>query len=493
MNNMLILPIIIPVIFGLIMVVFRKKIILQKVLATLALLLTGFISVLLIIKVRDEGIQALQLGGWSAPYGISFVADMFASILLLTTAFVSLCCLFFAFRSIGKEKESNFFYPLFLFLVTGVNGSFLTGDMFNLFVCFELMLISSYVLISLGGEKKQLRESIKYILINVMSSFFFLVAIAYMYAITGTLNMAHLSVRVAELGQGGLMTTVAILFLMVFSLKAGLLLFFWLPGSYSSPPTAVAAIFAALLTKVGIYAIFRVFTLIFYHEPQITHLLIGILSAATMILGAIGAISKWNIKSILTYNVIVSVGLILGGLAAFTTNAITGSISYLIHDMIIKALIFLLGGTVIYLTGTSKLREISGLIRTHPYLGWMFFIAALSLAGIPPLSGFLGKVLITKGVFEAEYYWLGAIGLLSSLLVLYSVMKIFMNAFWGETNLSEDMEKGTTHGVMLPIVLLTAATIFLGLGTEVISEYLIIAAKGLMDPNLYIDAVLKDL
>jgi multicomponent Na+:H+ antiporter subunit D len=364
--------------------------------------------------------------------------------------------------------------------------------MFNLFVCFELMLISSYVLISLGGEKKQLRESIKYILINVMSSFFFLVAIAYMYAITGTLNMAHLSVRVAELGQEGLMTTVAILFLMVFSLKAGLLLFFWLPGSYSSPPTAVAAIFAALLTKVGIYAIFRVFTLIFYHEPQITHLLIGILAAATMILGAIGAISQWNIKSILTYNVIVSVGLILGGLAAFTTNAITGSIIYLIHDMIIKALIFLLGGIVIYLTGTSKLREISGLIRTHPYLGWMFFIAALSLAGIPPLSGFLGKVLITKGVFEAEYYWLGAIGLLTSLLVLYSVMKIFMNAFWGETHLSEDMEKGTTRGVMLPIVLLTAATIFLGLGTEVISEYLTIAAKGLMDPTIYIDAVLKN-
>lgn len=490
MNDMLILPIIIPMIFGLIMVVFRKKLLFQKIMAVSALLGTGFISIMLMLDVRDNGIQVLQLGGWKAPYGISLVADMFSSILLLTTAFVSMCCLLYAFRTIGKQREANFFYPLFLFLVTGVNGSFLTGDIFNLFVFFELMLISSYVLISLGGEKHQLRESIKYVLINLMASFFFLVAVAYLYAVTGTLNMAHLSVRIAEVGQGGIMTTVAILFLMVFGLKAGLLLFQWLPGSYSSPPTAVAAIFAALLTKVGIYAIFRIFTLIFYHEPQITHLLIGVLGAATMILGALGAVSQWDIKGILTYNVIVSVGLILGGLAAFTSDAITGSIFYLAHDMIVKALIFLLGGTVIYLTGTSKLREISGLIRTHPYLGWMFFIAALSLSGIPPLSGFLGKVLITKGVFEAEYYWLGAIGLLTSLMVLYSVMKVFMNAFWGETNLSEEMEKGTTNGAIFPIFLLTLATISLGFGTEMISEYLHLAAKGLMDPSLYIDAVL---
>ncbi|KMY43097.1 monovalent cation/H+ antiporter subunit D [Bacillus sp. FJAT-27916] len=492
MNNLVVLPIIIPLIAGLILVIFRKKLYMQRFIALFAILATFTVAVMMALKIKEDGIQVLQAGGWAAPYGISLVADMFAVILLIITAFVSFCCLFYAFYTIGRLREENFFYPLFLFMISGVNGSFLTGDIFNLFVFFELMLISSYALITLGGEKKQLRESIKYILINVMSSFFFLVAVAYLYAVTGTLNMAHLSVRVAEAGQSGLMTTVAILLLMVFSLKAGLLLFYWLPGSYSVPPTAVAAIFAALLTKVGIYAIFRMFTLIFYHQPEITHLLIGILGAATMLLGVIGAVSRWDIEGILTYNVIISVGLIMAGLAAFTTGSITGSVFYLVHDINVKALIFLIGGTIIYLTGTANLKEISGLIRTHPFLGWMFFIASLALAGIPPFSGFLGKLLITKGTFEAGEYWLGAIGLISSLLVLYSVMKIFMNAFWGETNLSEDMEKGTTRGIIVPITLLTAVTIFLGLGGESISAYIQLAAEGLMNPDLYIDAVLGE-
>ena len=490
MNNLVILPIILPFISGMFMVVFRKQIVIQKWLGVLALLATGGVTIALIDQINREGIQSIQVGGWEAPFGITVVADMFSALLIITAVVVSLACFIFSFYSIGKEREAYYFYPFFLFLVTGVNGSFLTGDLFNLFVFFEVMLISSYVLITLGGERTQLRESVKYVLINVISSFLFLVAIAYLYAIVGTLNMAHLSVRVAEAGQDGLLTTVAILFLIVFSLKAGLLLFFWLPGSYSSPPSAVAAIFSALLTKVGIYAIFRLFTLVFYHEPQITHLLLGVMGALTMILGAIGAIAFWDIRKILAYNVIVSVGLIIAGLAAFTYNGLLGSVYYLIHDIIVKGLILLIGGTMISLAGTSNLKNISGLIRNHPYLGWMFFISALSLSGIPPLSGFVGKIFITRGTFEAELYWLGAIGFLTSLMVLYSVMKIFLNGFWGETNLSVEMEKGSTKGVIFPIAFLTVITICLGIGAEGIHEYVSLAVEGLLDPSLYIEAVL---
>lgn len=190
--------------------------------------------------------------------------------------------------------------------------------------------------------------------------------VAYLYSITGTLNLAHISIRIAEVGQDGLITTVAFLFLIVFALKAGLLLYFWLPGSYSVPPTAIAAIFAALLTKVGIYAIFRMFTLIFYHEPQITHLFIGILAAATMVLGGLGAIGYWDLRKILTYNVVLSVGFIMLGLVSFTHTGMMGSIYYLIHDMVIKALVFLIGGTIIHLTGTSNLKDSGGVIRLHP-------------------------------------------------------------------------------------------------------------------------------
>lgn len=489
MNNIIILPIMIPLVIGMIMVIFRRNIAIHKALSIVAIIGSGLVAGTLMSQIGNAGPQTLQLGGWAAPFGVTMVADMFSGILLLTTSIVALCCVLFAFKTIGKPREEHYFYPLFLFLVTGVNGSFLTGDIFNLFVCFEVMLISSYALISLGGTKVQLRESIKYVLINLLSSFLFLVAIAYLYAVTGTLNMAHLSLRVAEAGQDGLLTTVSILFLIVFSLKAGLMLFFWLPGSYSAPPTAVAAIFAGLLTKVGMYSIIRLFTLIFYHEQQIIHLLIGILGAITMVLGAIGAVAYSDVKRILTYNVVVGVGFIMAGLASFTAAGMTGSIFYLIHDMVIKALLFLIGGTIIALTGTSKLKDMSGLIQTHPYLGWMFFIAALSLAGIPPLSGFIGKIFITQGAFEAEYYWLGAIGLLTSLLVLYSIMKIFMNVFWGETYLSEEMEKGTTKGVMLPIVILTVLAVGLGVGAEGLSGYVDIAVEGLLDPAQYIKAV----
>ncbi|NRG44404.1 Na+/H+ antiporter subunit D [Bacillus sp. CRN 9] len=490
MNNIVILPIIIPMILGLIMVIFRRRIMLHRVLSILSMTGTGGAAAYLIYQVKHEGIQTLQLGGWEAPFGVSMVVDMLSALLLITTSIVALFCVIYAFKSIGREREEHYFYPLFLFLITGVNGSFITGDVFNLFVCFEVMLISSYALITLGGKSIQLRESIKYVLVNIIASFLFLIAIAYLYAVTGTLNMAHLSERVAEVGQGGLMTAVAIIFLFVFSLKAGLFLFFWLPGSYSAPPTAVAAVFAALLTKVGIYAIYRFFTLVFYHEPQVTHLIIGIMAAVTMVLGAMGAIAYKDIKKILTYNVVVGVGFILAGLASFTDAGMTGSIYYLMHDMVIKALIFLIGGVIIAIAGTSNLDDMSGLIQTHPYLGWMFFITALSISGIPPLSGFIGKVYITEGTFTSGYYWLGAIGLITSLMVLFSVMKIFMNSFWGETILSEEMEKGTTRGVMFPIVALVMLTIGLGLGAELLHDYVEIAVEGLMNPSLYIEAVL---
>ncbi len=311
------------------MVLFRNQIRLHRALSLLTLILVGIIAVILIGQIRQNGIQALQVGGWQAPFGVSMVADMFSILLVFTTSVVAFCCIWYAFSSIGEAREKHYFYPFALFLIAGVNGSFLTGDIFNLFVCFEVMLVASYVMITLGGAKTQLRESLTYVLINMISSFLFLVAIAFLYHMTGTLNMAHLSVQVAEVGQGGLMTAVAFLFLTVFSLKAGLFLFYWIPGSYGAPPPAIAALFAALLTKVGIYAIIRIFSLIFYHEPETTHYFIAILAALTMILGAMGAVALNDIKRIMTYNVVISVGLILAGFASFCEAGLSGSVYYL--------------------------------------------------------------------------------------------------------------------------------------------------------------------
>lgn len=492
MNNIIALPMIIPLISGILLTFFRSYIRTQRWISIFAMLITAGISYYILRVIQQDGILRLDFGGWKPPFGILFVADSFAMLLVLTTCIVTIICLLYAFSSTEKAREHMYFYPFVLFLIAGVNGSFLTGDIFNLFVCFEVMLIASYVLITLGGKKAQLRESFKYVAINVVSSWLFLVAIAYLYGTVGTLNMAHLSERIAEVGQGSLITTISIVFLIVFSLKAGLVLYYWLPGSYSVAPTAVAALFGALLTKVGMYALFRVFTLLFYHETKITHTLIGIMAAITLIGGSIGAIAYQNIRAIVTYNVIITVGFILIGLACSTTIGFEGATYYFIHDMVAKALLFLIAGTVIALTGTAKIERMSGLIRNYPLLGWIFFITILTLVGIPPFSGFLGKILIGQGAIEGGAYLLLALGFISSLFVLYSLLRVFLNCFWGETIISEEDETPLKQGLLTPIVLLALVSISIGVGPEWLAVYVQDAANTLANPDVYIDAVLRD-
>ena len=475
------------------LVFIRDRIKLQQWLAGLSTLVTLIISAYTVYKVTSEGIIVLELGGWAAPYGIVLVGDMLAVILVVVANFVSLMCLLYSFRSIDEGHKQHFIYPLMLILVTGVNGSFLTGDIFNLFVFFEVMLIASYVLITLGGTKRQLREAIKYVVINVIASTLFVIATGYLYSVTGTLNMADLSLRVAEAGQDGLLTAISFMYLTVFGLKSGLLLFYWLPGSYSAPPGPIAALFAALLTKVGVYTVIRTFTLIFYHQPEITHTVMLWMAVITMILGAFGAVHHWEIRKILAYNVIVSVGFILFGVAIANEQSLSGSLYYLLHDMLAKALIFIAGGAIISIFGTDKLKEFSGLILFRPLLGWLFFIACLALAGVPPLSGFVGKVMILKGAITADEVITAIVGLATSLLVLYSVLKIFIHSFWGETLMSEGQEFSSGKSALLPSTILVVSLFALGIGAEAVMPFIEQATTEMLDPSYYIEAVFTNL
>jgi multicomponent Na+:H+ antiporter subunit D len=480
----------IPVLAGIILIFFRNNRHVQRWTSFFVMVVNACIALYLLSLIQREGIMRIDFGGWEPPFGILFVADSFSVILVLTTSIVAAVCFIYAFSSAEKNYEQTYFYSFVNFLVAGVNGSFLTGDLFNLYVCFEVMLLASYVLIAFGGKKNQLKESMKYVIINVVSSWFFLVAIAYLYGTIGTLNMAHLSERIAEAGQTPLLTVISMVFLTVFGLKAGLLLYFWLPRSYSVAPTAIAALFGGLLTKVGIYACVRVFTLFFYHEPEITHALIGIMAGLTLIGGSIGAVAYRDIRLIVTYNVVIAVGFILVGLSAGTLEALEGSIYYLVHDMIVKPLLFLIAGTMIAVTGTAKMNDMSGLIRNYPMLGWMFFVVMLSLAGIPPFSGFIGKVLVGQGAIDAGSYILLALAFISSIFVLYSLLRIFLQCFWGETIISTEDEMPMKKGWVIPCALLTAATIALGLGAESLAPYVKDAAETLINPQNYIDAVL---
>ncbi|MCY8231601.1 Na+/H+ antiporter subunit D [Priestia endophytica] len=493
MSNYVIWPLLIPLITGIILMFFSRNVTVARTISIVSSLVTTGFSVLLVHLVKTHGILTHELGGWKPPFGIVLVADMFSALLVLTTSIVSLCCILFAFRSIGIERERFYFYSFVQFMIVGVTGAFLTGDIFNLFVFFEVMLMSSYVLISLGGTKLQLRESLKYILVNIVSSALFVIAVGFLYSVTGTLNMADLSVKVAEVGQPGIITAIALLLFVVFAIKGALFpLYFWLPGSYKAPPPVVTALFGALLTKVGVYAIFRVFTLIFYHDQAFTHTIIGYVSLLTIVAGCIGAIAYWDIEKIIIYNIIIAVGVIVYGVTLTTETGIAGALYYLIHDMIIKAALFLLAGAMITITGTASAKKMGGLIKRHPFLGWMFFVAVISLAGIPPLSGFIGKFLLVEGAAQSHSYLFMGILLISSLVVLYSVIKIFIHAFWREPKLTEKEEKGTTKGMLLPIVILLALSVGLGVGAEFVSPYIFEAAKTLMDPSIYIDAVLKE-
>jgi multicomponent Na+:H+ antiporter subunit D len=495
MTNLIILPILIPLFTGVILIFLDKRITGQRVVATISSISTMIAAGLIVQKVRTDGIQSLNVSSWDAPFGITLVSDMFSALLVLTTSLISFVCLIYSFKSIGEEREKYYYYAIFNFLLVGVNGAFTTGDIFNLFVFFEVMLMSSYVLLVLGGTKIQLRESIKYLLVNVISSALFVIAVAYLYSVVGTLNMAHISSRINEIsvnGIPGILTVIAVLFLIVFGLKGAIFpLYFWMPGSYYAPPAPVLALFGALLTKVGVYSITRTYTLFFYNDQDAFGIL-SILAILSIVFGVIGAIAYWDIKNIIIYNIIIAVGVILFGVSVLNKASISGAVYYLIHDMIIKGALFLLIGIVITITGTSNLRNISGLITRYPGLGWTFFIAALALIGIPPLSGFVGKLLIVQGGFEGGSFIGGFITLMSSLLVLFSVMKIFINGFWGKDRTYRGEEKAPVKQLLIAPVILVVISALYGIGSESILPYISQAADTLLDPNLYIDAVLKE-
>ncbi|WP_181350585.1 Na+/H+ antiporter subunit D [Thalassobacillus sp. CUG 92003] len=493
MSNLAILPILIPFIAGILLAFLNKHIPLVRSLAkiiTVAQLL--FVSWLCYL-VYQSGSIILETGAWKAPYGIIIVADSLAMTLVLTTNIVAVACVFFAPVSLTEKQERFYFYPFFFLLITGVSGAFLTGDLFNLFVFFEVLLMASYGLIVLGNGKVQLRESLKYVLINVFSSMLFVTTIAFLYAIVGTVNMAQIAQRVQEVDQAGILTVIGILFFFVFATKAAIFpLYYWLPNPYIVPNPVVSALFGALLTKVGIYAILRTFTLIFVHDPNLTHTLFIYLAALTMIFGVIGALSTHNIKLIVAYNIIPAVGFMLMGIGLFTETSISGTLYYLVHDMIIKGSLFLIVGAIAYVAGTSDLRKMGGLIHHYPVLGWMLFIASLVLAGIPPFSGFIGKLLLLQGGVAQEELLIVITGLITSLLILFSMIRIFVKGFWGEKSDVLPTKPVKTAPFTWPIAFLLTFSVLLGLGAEWVYPSVQSMAEYLMNPDLYIESILKE-
>jgi multicomponent Na+:H+ antiporter subunit D len=492
MINLLLFPVLIPFLFAAILLFFPKKVRAQRITVMIGLLLALVSAIVLLIKVKSEGVQTLTLGSWAPPFGITMVSDMLSVLLVTSSLIIALFVVWYSFTSIGENREKAFYYPAIMFMLTGVNGAFTTGDIFNMFVFFEVLLMSSYVLIVLGGEKAQLKESIKYILVNIVSSSLFVITVGYLYSVVGTLNMADISIKLAEIGQAGIITVIAVLFLIVFGIKGAIFpLFFWLPGSYAAPPMPILTLFGALLTKVGVYAIIRTYTLFFTADVGFTHDLLMIISIITIVAGCIGALAYFDVKQIIIYNIVIAVGVILFGASIMNENGMLGSIFYLIHDILIKGALFLLIGIVIKITGTSDLRQMGGLMKRYPALAWSYLVAAFGLAGIPPLSGFIGKLLIVQGGFEGEHNWQSIFILASSLIVLLSVMRIFIYAFWGEEKVLQKLNPKTYRHLLTPAICLVALTVLYGVGSEYIIPFMKDATTVLLNPSVYTDAVFK--
>lgn len=489
------LPIILPFFFAIVMMLFWKNYKVHRIINLISSFALLVIAVSLFIITNNYGIQTLTIGNYIAPFGITLVSDLLSSIMVLITSVIAFCTSIYSLSTIDSENEKFGYYPLLQVLLMGINGAFLTGDIFNLYVWFEVMLISSFVLLALGGKRQQLEGAIKYVTLNLLSSALFLAGVGILYGLAGTLNMADLSLKLSSIPKSELTTIVSILFLVAFGIKSAMFpLFFWLPASYHTPPAAVSAIFAGLLTKVGVYSLLRVFTLIFVNNIEFTHTIILILSGLTMLTGVLGAASQMEFRRILSFHIISQIGYMSMGLGLFTKLAITGTVFYIIHHIIVKTNLFFISGVVQKYSGSYKLKDLGGLYKIYPLIGLLFLIPALSLAGIPPLSGFWAKFLVIKAGIDVDQFLIVAVALFVSLLTLFSMIKIWNEAFWKDANnTTPSRDKLSWANIVLlflPIILLALITITIGLNVEPFLNIAEKTADQLLNKNQYIEAVL---
>lgn len=500
MNNLLlILPIIIPMLTGIAALLTYKSRTAQRWLSVIGSAALLAASIWLFIEVERNGIRAAQIGNWQAPFGITLVADLLGAIMVTLTGIIGFAVAIYSLATIPQAHENFGFHQLYHFLLMGVCGAFLTGDLFNLYVWFEVMLMASFVLLALGGERGQMEGAIKYVTLNLISSAIFLAALGFLYGTVGTLNMADLANKLStglSAEESGWLTTLSILFLVAFGIKAAVFpLFFWLPASYHTPPVAVSAIFAGLLTKVGVYALIRVFTLIFIQDTSLTHTIILYIAGLTMVTGVLGAVAQGEFRRVLSFHIISQIGYMVMGLGLLTPLALAGSVFYITHHIIVKTNLFLVSGVVKRLHGTLELKKLGGLYQLMPMLGILFLIPALSLAGIPPLSGFFAKFSLVQAGLEKGEYVIVAVSLAVSLLTIFSMMKLWNEAFWKKSpKEDESLPVFSTQQwatLLAPIVMLAAITVMIGLGASPTFELALRASEQLLDPSAYIQAVLE--
>ena len=494
MSWLLVLPVLVPLVTAVLALAARPLLQIQRAISVGGAVVLLVVAGALMAGVWRGGVQAVQLGEWAAPFGITLVADLLGAVMVLITAAVGLAAIVYSLATVDPDRERAHYHVLYHVLLMGVCGAFLTGDLFNLYVWFEVLLISSFVLLVLGNGRGQVRGAVVYVMINLVGSLGFLAAIGLLYGLTGTLNLADLSVRLAATDAPGLVTSISMLFLIAFGIKAAVFpLFFWLPASYHTPPIAVAAIFAGLLTKVGVYALIRVFTLLFTQDVGYTHTILLWVAGLTMVTGVLGAAAQTDVRKILSFHIVSQIGYMVMGLALFTPLALVGAVFYIVHHIVVKANLFLVAGLADRLVGSFDLKSMGGLYRAHPWLAVLFIVPAFSLAGFPPLSGFWAKLILIKAGLDAGAYAIVAVALVVGLLTIFSMTKIWNGAFWAPLTGGRQPAPARGGGLVLmasPVAVLAVLTLVIGLWAEPFFAFATAAAASLLDPSGYVAAVL---
>ena len=455
-----------------------------------------------------------QMGNWPAPFGITIAVDPLAAIMLAVESVVCLAVFLYCISQMDRDLTGGFFHPLFHLLIMGVQWSFITGDLFNLFVAFEIMLMASYAMFVIGTTRQQMRQAYKYVILNLVGSMMFVTCAGLIYGQLGTLNMADIT-RMAVMGE--LPTSsipVITMLLLVFGGKTAIFpLWYWLPDTYHTMPPAIGGLFAGLLTKVGAYVMIRVFVMMFGSSPEVTNVitpLILVTAGVTMFVGVLGAVSMHTVRRILSIHIISQVGYMLMGIGLGMTAvagltqgemtaskelAVAGAIFFIVHNMVVKCCLFLCGGLMIEHAGSDDLEKIGGLLKRAPWLATLFLIAALSLAGLPPLSGFFGKWVLIKEGFNQQWWWLTGFALATSLLTLLSMLKIWSYGFWSPAqgkHVDQPDRQPHTVGGLAAITILVVMALTMGLGAQTYMNIARQAAASLVNPRPYIIAVLGE-
>jgi multicomponent Na+:H+ antiporter subunit D len=497
MNIWPVLPLVIPFIAGLVLLINRENPKFQKSISLLTHLTLLVVSFGLVHEVHTRGVLAFQMGNWPPPFGIFLAVDMLGAIMVALTSLVGFTALLFAFNDISSMRMRGSFYSLYFFLIFGMNGAFMTGDLFNLFVFYEVLLMTSYVLLILGNENRQAKDGFTYLTLNFIGSTLFLVGAGILYRELGTLNMAHLALRIQELENTGLVTIVAIIFFFVFGLKSAIFpIFNWLPDAYTAPPTSIQAVFAGLLTKVGVYSMYRAFGTIFSHDIGFTHTTLLVpLAGLTMLFGVWGAVVQYDVSKILAFHSISQVGYILMGLAIYAPLALAGGIFHMIHHSLIKSSLFLVGGGMERLGGSQDLKKLGGLVQISSFLGLLFMISAMALAGVPPLSGFFSKfTLVVSGLAEAHPLLVAA-ALVTSFFTLFSMIKIWRLGFWGVKKEDQTLSKRESLNNLKPVLLSCGLSVAFVILLTVLANPVMKISKSagdqLLNKDEYIRAVLN--